>query len=118
MTPHFSRKELACRCGCGTCYITRRALDKLERFREILDCPVIINSACRCPTHNRRVGGAPLSRHRSTRNRPSTAFDIRITKKLNKQRIIEAAKRAGFKGLGIRYRTFVHIDDRDRIARW
>ncbi|WP_345199145.1 D-Ala-D-Ala carboxypeptidase family metallohydrolase [Kistimonas scapharcae] len=118
LTPHFKRSEIACRCGCGTCFVTARSLTKLERFRWIVNCPVIINSACRCPRHNRKVGGAPLSRHRSTRHRPSDAFDVRITRKLTRERIIQAAVRAGFKGMGIRYRTFVHLDDRDRIARW
>ena len=117
LTNHFKASELACRCGCETCYIKRSALDKLEHLRILVDVPVIINSACRCPCHNARVGGAPLSQHRSTWYHPSTAFDIRITSQLSEENIVRAAKKVGFKGIGI-YKTFVHIDDREKPASW
>jgi len=118
MKSYFKPHELACRCGCGTVFVSARALKKLNIFREILGVPFSPNSAARCPTHNARVGGKPLSQHRSTEARPSTAFDIPIKPGMSKQEIIHAAEKAGFGGIGVNYRTFVHIDDRGRRARW
>lgn len=107
-----------CRCGCGTAFVSKQALRKLDRMRDRLGMPVYLNSACRCPVHNRRVGGAPLSQHRSTRFRPSTAFDVRLYPGLKREDVIKAAIAVGFKGIGASYRTFVHVDDRPYKARW
>lgn len=116
-SPHFKWSEFACRCGCGCTYVSQDAIDKLEEFRVLLGAPVRINSACRCPIHNAKVGGAPLSQHRATKERPSTAFDIAIGNH-DKQDIIDLAERVGFQGIGTRYKTFVHVDDRPNRARW
>ncbi len=114
---NFSRSELECKCGCGTCYIQKRALRKLQFMRDLLGAPLIINSACRCPRHNAKVGGVPNSTHRSTWWRPSSAFDISLKTHKDREKVVYAAKAAGFKGIGI-YKKFIHVDDRDYIARW
>ena len=90
---------------------------KLNKLRELIGKPIYLSSACRCPTHNVRVGGKPLSQHRSTEFRPSTAFDITL-KGAGKSEVIAAAIEAGFGGIGVNYRSFVHADDRGRKARW
>jgi uncharacterized protein YcbK (DUF882 family) len=124
--PHFKWSELWCK-GCdGNCayskdgkpasWISSRALDKLEDLRLSIGKPLIILSAARCPTHNARVGGAPLSQHRSTERLPSTAFDVTsVDVPLNT--IASVAEAVGFGGIG-RYNTFVHCDDRGHTARW
>ena len=116
-SPHFKWSEFACRCGCGCTYVSQDAIDKLEELRVLLGAPIRINSACRCPIHNAKVGGAPLSQHRSTKRSPSTAFDIALGSH-DKQDIISLAERVGFKGIGLNYKTFVHVDDRPNKARW
>jgi uncharacterized protein YcbK (DUF882 family) len=113
----FLWSELKCKCGCNNIFIQDEAIDKLQRLRDILQRPVIINSAARCPIHNVHVGGAPKSQHRATKNSPSTAFDISL-QGLNKDAILSAGKLAGFKGFGINYNTFVHVDNRDFFATW
>jgi len=113
----FLWTELECKCGCGNRYIQDEAIDKLQRVRNILQRPVIINSAARCPIHNAKVGGAPKSQHRATLNRPSTAFDISL-KGHEKEDIISAARIARFKGFGINYNYFVHVDNRKFSAVW
>lgn len=116
-TEHFHWSELTCKCGCGTRYISATALAALEAMRVDVGKPFIITSAARCPRHNAREGGAPMSMHRSTKERPSTAFDIALGGH-DKERLIEAAKAAGFNGLGTSYKTFLHVDMRKRSARW
>ena len=113
----FKWSELECKCGCNTRYIQDEAITKLQKLRDILQKPMIINSAARCPLHNVRVGGSPKSQHRSTKQNPSTAFDVSL-KGLDKEKLIMAAKFAGFKGLGVKYKCFVHVDNRDFFAIW
>lgn len=49
LTPHFSRSEFACKCGCGFDHISLELVSKLECLRSIIRQPIIINSGCRCP---------------------------------------------------------------------
>jgi hypothetical protein len=126
LTPHFTREELQCR-GCdGNCEYSEggkpvcnpepEALEKLEALRVELGVPFSPNSASRCPLHNARVGGAPLSQHRATNDYCSTAFDIPAV--VPHETIVEAAEKVGFNGIGL-YKSFVHVDNRKgRKARW
>jgi len=116
-TSSFAWQEIACKCGCNAAYVQQDALNKLQSLRDLLGKPIILNSACRCPIHNARVGGAPQSQHRATENNPSTAFDISLHDQ-DKEAIIYAAKAVGFKGLGITYNSFVHVDNRPIVATW
>jgi len=125
-TPNFTFAELRCK-GCdGSCsfsqdeeplfHLEEDALWKLQEMRKLIGKPFSPNSACRCPLHNARVGGAPRSQHRCTKDDPSTAIDIPLF--VSKQTIVEAAEEVGFMGIGTSYKTFVHVDNRPRKARW
>lgn len=100
---YFKPKEIACK-GDGLIVVDVDAMNKLERFRELANVPVIINSGYRSKVYNTKVGGAPNSKHMK-----GTAFDIRITDKLDRDTIHKLASLAGFLGFGD-YPTFVHID--------
>lgn len=99
----FSPKEIACR-GTGQILINRAALLALDEFRSLMGRPITINSAYRSAYHNARVGGAPLSYHRR-----GVAFDVAL-KDMDKETIRRTAEQCGFRGFGMNYRTFVHID--------
>ena len=101
--PSFMPKEIACK-GDGLIMVDEEALDKLQRFRDLVGGPVLLNSAYRSVAYNTRVGGAPKSQHLRGR-----AFDVRITPALPREKIHKLAKQAGFTGFGD-YNTFVHID--------
>lgn len=66
LTDHFDWREAACKC-CGRipdADVVREAAEKMEQVRLLLgDRPLHVHSWCRCPAHNRRVGGAPKSCH-------------------------------------------------------
>lgn len=107
---HFSRKELACRCGCGFDDATPELLDLAEKVRSILKEPMIVNSCCRCRKHNGAVGGSPNSKHLS-----GSAMDFRC-RGLSPTAIYNALLVAYMHGelpelggIGL-YKTFVHID--------
>lgn len=111
---HFNRAEFACKCGCGFDTVDTSTLEVLERVREHVGQPVIVNSGCRCPEHNRAIGGAPHSQHLLAR-----AADIRIdgvAPDVVHDYAGQLLDNTG--GLG-RYRTFTHIDTRSNgPARW
>lgn len=111
--PDFHPKELACKC-CGNLLVTQKSVDawdKIQKFRNIVRVPVIINSAYRCKDYNRKVGGVKNSYHLKGR-----AFDVPITESLPRGLIHTAAREAGFTGFGD-YKDFVHIDT-GRARNW
>lgn len=112
--PHFSARELSCRCGgrfCGGQYWHDAGfLDALEDMRARAGGPLVLTSGHRCAGWNASVGGAPLSRHKQI------AADIRIAGH-RRDRLLYAANGAGFTGLGLA-RSFLHVDRRARPARW
>lgn len=113
LSEHFTTREFACHCGCGFADISSELIDLLEAARYALNGAVTINCGCRCPSHNKAVGGVPGSQHIQ-----GIAADITVSGKTPKQ--VYAWFDAQFPdtlGLGI-YSTFVHVDVRQQRARW
>ena len=115
--PNFSWKELECHCGCGSRYIDGEALSKLQILRTMWNRPMRINSACRCPKHNKEVGGALRSNHISDPDHMCTAFDVQMLNAETREEFISLAKNVGFNGIGVA-KTFVHIDTRAEPTEW
>ncbi|EBH6582603.1 DUF882 domain-containing protein [Salmonella enterica] len=114
ISKHFSRREFECKCGtCGYNAVDVELLKVLEDVREHFGKPVIINSANRCPTHNKRVGGASNSTHLK-----GLASDI-VVKGVNPSAVYAYldSKYPNSYGIG-KYNTFTHIDVRGYRARW
>lgn len=114
LNQYFRRSEFECKCGkCGQDTVDAELLAILTDVREHFGRPVIINSANRCPTHNKRVGGASKSVHLTGK-----AADIRV--KDVAPDIVHAyltSKYTGKYGIG-KYNTFTHVDSRSTPARW
>lgn len=111
ISPYFSPKELASK-GDGSLLFSKEALVALNKLREKFGKPLIVNSAYRDEAHNRKVGGGKNSQHKL-----GTAVDIHIDSQEMGQVLEGLAKSVGFKGIG-RYKTFIHVDARETIARW
>ncbi len=52
LTPHFTREELECKCGCGLMLFTQAAVERLEDIRVDLGVPLVVTSGYRCPKHD------------------------------------------------------------------
>lgn len=71
-----------------------------------------VNSCCRTPEHNARVGGSQNSYHLSTGNISdgTCAIDVAVPDDSYRLILVEKAMRAGW-SVGV-YRRFVHLDRR------
>jgi zinc D-Ala-D-Ala carboxypeptidase len=104
ISPHFTRKEIACRCGCGLCNVKPQLMAHLERIREMTGRPLLLNSVCRCPQHNRDEGGKEDSAHLE-----GWAADIAVTGSSDRDSLLSCTFRLGIRRRGLG-KFFVHID--------
>lgn len=111
LSAHFNSKEWECRCGCPEVLIDLDHVARLEEIRAVIGKPFKITSGYRCPSYNRKIGGAKKSQHME-----GVATDIQIGGVTPKE-LADVADAMGFGGVG-RYRTFTHLDSRKRKARW
>jgi uncharacterized protein YcbK (DUF882 family) len=112
ISQYFARHEFSCKCGCGFDTVDVELTALCDEVRVLEDGPVIINSGCRCPSHNAAVGGSDGSMHKWGR-----AADLRVSDPVKTYDYLckHYPDRFGF-GL---YDTFVHVDTRSQYpARW
>ena len=100
---YFKPHEIACK-GTGQLFINAEALNALDHLRSLLGHSIQLSSAYRSPYHNSKIGGAPRSSHLS-----GHAFDVRLQGR-DKEIIRKVAQECGFRGFGMRYQTFIHVD--------
>lgn len=101
---YFSEKELQCKCGCGKLVFDKDFLVKLNHIRHNVGQPLYLNSAYRCPTHNKNVGGTEDSSHTK-----GLAVDISCSDSVLRSKIIKQALNFGITRIGIA-KTFIHLD--------
>lgn len=108
----FSRKEFACKCGCGFDTVDFETLLVVQEVRHFLGRSVTVTSGCRCPEYNKAIGGAKTSQHTKGR-----AVDLLVENPVAVYNYL-CARYPNRYGFGL-YETFVHIDTRsDGPARW
>lgn len=112
--PHFSIRELSCKCGCGRWEMNAEFMEKMERLRLSYGFPIYPTSAMRCEVHDMAVGSSS-----EPGKGPHTwghAMDVRVYGR-RALRFVEAAfKIGGFTGIGLSQKgdvnsRFIHIDD-------
>lgn len=118
LSTNFNSTEFDCH-GSGCCsqtIINPQLVKYLQQIRDHFNAPITITSAYRCPTHNKRIGGATGSRHTK-----GDAADI-VVKGRTPAEVAKYAESIGIKGIGL-YETaadgyFVHIDTRSTKSFW
>ena len=104
-------------------YASDRFLMMLNELQDLMykrmGIDLIINSACRTPAHNSKVGGASRSKHLTTTPGGCMAVDIHCKDDKFRDKLINAAMQVGFKGFGLA-NTFIHLDARvqDQASVW
>lgn len=123
-TKHLTWQELGCKDGTPypSEWRNNRAIILAEIFELIRAAsgskPIIVLSAYRTHTHNRKIGGAINSQHlygRALDLRPPKGHTVHSFYEL----IRKLSKSTSIRGIG-KYLTFVHVDIRptDRMAFW
>ena len=118
LSTNFKSNEFNCK-GSGCCSKTKiddALVNYLQQIRSHFGKAVSINSGYRCPTHNKRVGGATNSYHAK-----GQAADIKVSG-IAPAEVAKYAESIGIKGIGL-YETssdgyFVHIDTRTTKSFW
>lgn len=101
----FKRKEVWCKCGCGEDNVSQVLLNILDRIRSCNGKPVVLNSMCRCPDHNKKEEGKPTSAHLT-----GTAADIRCSTSRQRYELLEIIiPMREIRRVGIA-KSFIHID--------
>ena len=103
LTPNFKVSEFACHDGSTKVLVDYELVCLLQFMRDILNKPLIINSAYRTASHNKAVGGTSNSYHLYGRAFDVSGADVDLMCKI--------LKSIGVKGI-IKYPTFVHMDSR------
>jgi uncharacterized protein YcbK (DUF882 family) len=105
LSPHFDRKEFACKCGCGFDDVRMELVQQLERLRLFLKRPIVINSGCRCVARNIAEGGKPDSAHLT-----GEAADIACISSETRYQMKHAIYQWSlFNRVGVG-KTFLHVD--------
>ena len=124
LTKNFKQSEFNCKCGCempnDVLGSVRVLAEYLQSIRDASNAPILINSAYRCPSHNKAIGGVSNSQHVLGK-----ASDIvikgytpdEVADKLEVMLKDECLFPFHLGGIG-RYNTFTHIDIRANKARW
>tara|TARA_R110000824_G_scaffold207658_2_gene393168 strand:+ start:674 stop:1021 length:348 start_codon:yes stop_codon:yes gene_type:complete len=84
-------------------------LEKLDELRYSCDMPFHITSGYRDPSHSIEAGKSVPGTHAR-----GIAADIHINNGAEGYKIVEAAFKMGFKGIGIA-KTFIHLDTRTSV---
>ncbi len=129
LSPHFKRGEFACKKCCDPPFMDPdpELVAGLEALRVLLNRPISIDDACRCPEHNAQVGGVPHSQHEEGK-----AADITVPERYTNDSLqmipamsaydlyLAAVKIPQFAsgGIGVSQATYIHVDVRGVRARW
>lgn len=116
---YFKPEEFKCKgktCGCANKsapVMDERLLKVLDKMREKVGKPLIVNCGYRCKKHNAEVGGVSNSFHQR-----GVAADISAAG-IGVEKLAKIAEECGADGVG-RYvkKNFVHVDTRGYRARW
>ena len=121
MTKNFTIDEFQCRCGCempsDVLANIQDLAEELQVIRQVVERSITINSAYRCPSHNKAVGGATSSQHLLGK---ASDIVIKGQEPSDTYSLIELLIKDGVileGGLGS-YNTFTHYDIRGKKARW
>ena len=104
LTANFSRREFACKCGCGFDGIDDNLVYMLQVARDEAEVPFSPTSGCRCRVHCLAIGSKATSSHIK-----GLAVDVKAATSRKRALVLKGLVRAGFNRIGIG-KTFIHAD--------
>ena len=100
---HFKQDEFRCKC-CGKYFVKDDLIYMLDRARDLAGVSFKLNSAYRCQSYNKKVGGVKDSAHTK-----GLAVEIAAPDDCTRFSIVSALLEVGFKRV-LLYDTFIHCD--------
>lgn len=124
LTKNFALEEFSCHDKQKTIvpsqYLSNviKLANELQKLRDVIGCPIHINSGYRTPSYNASLeGSAPHSQHMLALAADCTTIDYTPNQFADLVEKLIAEGKVNFKGVG-RYNGFTHLDCRQRKARW
>lgn len=97
--------------------VTKLAIE-LQKLRNIIGCPIHINSGYRTPEYNKSLEGSAVhSQHILALAADCTTINYSPNQFADLVEKLISEGKVNFKGLG-RYNGFTHLDCRQKKARW
>jgi len=120
LSKNFNSYEFRCGlgspCSCSTILIDSKLVEYLQKIRDHFGKSITITSAYRCPSYNKRIGGATGSYHSK-----GMAADI-VVSGVAPREVAKYAESIGILGIGLYESSadgyFVHIDTRTTKSFW
>ena len=120
ITPHLTRGEIECHCGCGFGLedneFTIHVAQAFEQIRQRIGKPITVSSGCRCDAWNTLQGGTDHSQHLNC-----NALDLICPSSIDYEKFYKTCVSVIGNSGGVGYyqkQNFVHIDLRGWKARW
>ena len=111
ISKNFKLREFQCKDNSCLVKVDSKLLDKLQKLRDRIKKPIIINSGFRTEEWNKKVGGSPRSQHLQGKAVDIMVYGMKPTE------LAKYAEEIGFDGIGT-YKNFIHVDVRGYKARW
>ena len=106
LTLHFTKAEMACKCGCGAVAMKSFFMQKLQALRVEYGRQMVITSGFRCNNYNMKIKGAVNSFHLR-----GMAIDVSLVDAGERRKLIALALPMGF-SVGAD-KAFLHLDLRE-----
>ncbi|MDD2230278.1 MAG: D-Ala-D-Ala carboxypeptidase family metallohydrolase [Candidatus Cloacimonetes bacterium] len=111
LSKNLTLAEITCKCGCGLSKLHPKTISVFQSTRDYCGFALFITSGCRCPKHNKAVGGVADSAHTPNPEGFCQALDIRFASSAQLFKIMCGLIKAGCKRIGINFaKSFVHFD--------
>lgn len=116
LSANFTTKEF-CDSAAKHSMVSMDLITKLQKMRELLGKPILVNSGYRSPETQQRLRdqGYQTASSIST-HQVGCAADIR-SPGVNTDELEKVARQAGFESVGVA-KTFIHVDTRPGYRRW
>jgi len=110
MPKDYFPEGFACADKCGLASFDPKMRAILNEARSLFGRPIIINSACRCETHNTKVGGARKSAHLVGPDGLCHAADIKCLSDITRAELHEIFSHLGIRRFEVSD-AHIHVDN-------
>jgi len=106
---HFTRADMACRCGCDRADMDDAFMKSLDQIRAVMKRPLVVTLGFRCPENHAALGGTPESAYTK-----GLAAELQVANGKLAAELVGRAWSWGMCGIGLDRRIgtsgFIHLD--------